>query len=230
MTDVILRRLASDAAPSLASVSQDAPKTVARVGGRTYQRRKVVPSCLVCKSGFREEIEGALLKSYTASAIVQYLPEDCGLSARNINEHVRNGHLPIDDAIVRSLVERRAEELGQSIEEAVAPLVDHISFARVGLQKAFAKLASDELEPTLADGIAFAKILQQVEESVGVGMDEEAVYQAFLVYNRAIHRHADAEQLQAISAEISADPVMAGLRSRALREESVEADASPMEG
>lgn len=172
-------------------------------------------NCKVCQSHSRIQIERALLKSYGYTAIWRSLPEkeQETLSVRNITEHAHK-HLPVEESVRRAVVEARAREIGIDIAGSEVALVDHISFAKVGLQDVFERMQSGELQPDVKDGIAFANILLKVQEVGGEGVDDEALYDSFMAYLAAIESVCSPEQVQAIGRHIQSNPVMKGLWGR----------------
>jgi hypothetical protein len=183
------------------------------VGGRSYPA-KVQVRCKTCMSPYRVAIENALLKSYGYTAIVRSLPEDAGLSVRNIQEHFRNGHLPIDESVRRVLIEDDARERGLDIEGFESTLANHVTFAKLGVQKVMQRMMAGELEPNLGHGIAFANLLLKVEEQAGEGVDMEAVSQGFIAYMEVIRQVCSPEQVQAIADGLSRHPTMNALLNR----------------
>src|SRR5437660_1619186 len=96
------------------------------VGGRTYARRSV-PRCLVCSSSVREQVERALLRGDPPSLIAESFP-DAELSARNVGDHFRHGHIPIDPA-VRDMLAADAEERGRPLAKAAITKAAHVRLA-----------------------------------------------------------------------------------------------------
>lgn len=184
-----------------------------RVGGRTYPT-KTAPNCKTCHSQYRTQIENALLKSYGYTAIAKSLPEDAGLNARNIMDHFNAGHLPIDESVRRVMIEEDARERGLDIEGFESTLANHITFAKLGVQKVMQKMMEGELNPDISDGIAFASLLMKIEEQAGDSFDTEALMQGFMVYMNAIRAVCSPAQEQQIINTISANPVMRALLSR----------------
>lgn len=184
-----------------------------RVGGRTYPA-KVVSQCKTCCSPYRTQIENALLKSYGYAAIVRSLPEDANLSTENIQQHYRRGHMPIDEAVRRVVIEEDARERGLDIEGYESTLANHVTLAKLGVQRVLQRMAEGELEPDISDGIALANLLLKVEEKAGDDYDRVALTQGFVVYMQAIQQVCSPEQVEAITRSIATNPVMNALLSR----------------
>jgi len=71
------------------------------------------------------------------------------------------------------LTERRAKEVGKSLDDASAVLVDQVLLADMVIQRTYERLAAGEIEPDVADGIAAAKFRQQIEREMGEAIDTE---------------------------------------------------------
>lgn len=214
MSDVHVRVVSAHAGAE-GSASTDQPATVMyRLGGRRYPLRSA-PNCHVCQSfEYRQEIESSLLKSYSVAAIHRSLPPDSGISIDSIRNHLNSGHLPLDAAMRRVVIEERAREMGLSVEDHEGAMADHITFAKLGVQSVVERMASGELVPDMKDGIALAALLARVQETAGEGIDNEVMVQAFMVYMEAIRATCTPEQIRAIGEAVASNPVMAGLMGR----------------
>lgn len=214
MTEVHVRTVTAHAGAE-GSATRDHPSTVMyQVGGRRYPMRSA-PLCNVCQSfEYRQEIENALLKSYSYAAIHRSLPPDAGISLDSIRNHVVSGHLPLDAAMRRVVIEERAREVGHSVEDHESTLADHITLAKLGVQSVIEQMARGELIPDMKDGIALAGLLARVQETAGEGIDNEVMVQAFMVYMEAIRATCTPEQIRAIGESVANNPVMAGLMGR----------------
>ncbi len=171
--------------------------------------------CKVCQSmDHRQEIEAGLLAGFSYTTILKSLPEGHGLHVRNISEHARNNHLPVPEMVRRVLIEDRAKERGLSIEDHAAGLADHVTLARMGVQRVIERMAAGELQPDIRDGISFAQILLRLEETAGEHIDNELMVAGFSVFMEAIRANCSPDQIQAIGRTISGSPVMAALMAR----------------
>jgi len=190
---------------------------VYRLGGRQYPMM-TASQCLTCNSPYRVEIERALIRSYSAASIHRSLPAagQSALSVHNILEHARK-HLPVDHSIRQAAIEARSRELGIDVASAEGALVDHISFARLGLQQVYEAMVEGKVHPDVKDGIAFANVLLKVEERSGGGMDEEMMARGFLAYMSALRQVCTPGQIQSMNDLIQADPIMKSLLGRSER-------------
>lgn len=233
MTEVHVRRSSSHAGASEGatftegSATVDHPSTVMyRVGGRRYPMHSE-PRCKVCQSlEFRQEIENALLRGFSYTTVYRSLPERSAISVSNIRDHVSNQHLPVDEAMRRVVIEEAARERGLSIEDHAGTLVDHITFAKLGVQSVVERMQRGELRPDVKDGIALAGLLARIQETAGEGVDNEVMVQAFMVYMSALKTVCTPEQVRQIGETIAANPVMAGLMQRARGQAAIPASTN----
>lgn len=183
-----------------------------RIGGNVYPR-KFRSGCRVCSSPYRAEVEVAISAGQHYSTIAANLPEDAELRPDNLSAHFRGNHMPLRQAAIRRIVEDRQHELGQAIEDGVDQIADHVALARVVVQRSFELIAKGDLEPTVADGIAAAKILQQT----GINdedTDKAAYVEAFIVYMETAQQLMSPEQFAAFGQSLSTNSVLQGLTRR----------------
>ncbi len=120
------------------------------------------PRCRVCRNPSRRDVEVALAEGRPYAQIATMFP-DSGLSARNIAEHLRRGHLPLKSKEVREIVAAQAAESAAVIQLAVDRQVEPLRRASAVVQRAHERLAAGEIQPTFREGIAAAKLLAQHE-------------------------------------------------------------------
>lgn len=185
-----------------------------RVGGRDYEMVRE-PHCKTCNSPYRARIENQLLGSYGYTAIVRGLPEDAGLSPRNISEHVKRGHLPASAAVRRVIIEQHAEEIGLDIEGYESALGDYLTFARLGIQATIEKMGEEGWVPDFKEAVQLANILLKADQLAGENIDRELQIQAFILMREAILRFCTPEQAEAIGEFVQTHPLAKALYGRA---------------
>jgi hypothetical protein len=194
---------------------QDAPQSavVYRVGGRLYPMKHNT-QCHVCNSDYRTDVEDALLRGRTYRAIENGLPEDCSLSARNIGDHVRNKHLPMDLIARTSLIEERAREMGHGIEEYQGNVIDQITLARTIITGTVERINTGEMDWSVADALKAAALLEQHDMVSGTSMDHEAIFMAFRRILEAASRVSSPEQMRAMGEVMRSDPILNSVLAR----------------
>jgi hypothetical protein len=134
------------------------------VGGRNYPL-VASPRCRTCRSPQRREIEELVVGgSSFAEASRSY--SAAGLSARNVREHIRRGHLPIEHEVVRRLVEQEVKEHIALVESGVSAKLAVIVLAQTTIRSVNERLMSGELEPTISEGIRMASLLASYDRAV----------------------------------------------------------------
>jgi hypothetical protein len=184
-----------------------------RVGGREYAM-KTNRQCKVCMSEYRFQIEEHLISGRVYKRIHESLPEDAEISVRNIKDHYNNGHMPLEQAAIRQIVETRAEKVGKRIEDSVDSLVDGMTLAEVVVQKTFDAIAAGEIRPDLKDGLTAAKFLAEMGEYDEGGSDMAAITEAFIVYHEQAEQVMSPEQFEAFGQALKTNPVLKALASR----------------
>lgn len=184
-----------------------------KVGGREYPM-KTVRTCKVCMSPYRFDVEEAVVAGRTYAKIVESLPEDHDLNVRNVKDHYYNGHMPLEVAASRQIVEERAARVGKRIEDSTDSLVDGVTLLNVTVQKVFEDIAAGRLQPEVADGIRAANILAQLGEYDDGGLDQQAFVEAFMVYHESAQDLMSPEQFEKFGQRLSQSPVLRALASR----------------
>lgn len=184
-----------------------------RVGGREYPMR-VNRQCKVCTSPYRFEIERELVSGRTYRRIVESIPDDAELSAYNVKCHYLNGHLPLEQAAARQIVENRAKQVGKHIEDGVEALVDGVALAEVVVQKTFEAIAKGELQVEVKDGMAAAKFLADLGQYDEGGADMAAITDAFIVYHEHAQEYMDPDQFEAFGRALNSNPVLKSLAAK----------------
>jgi len=152
-----------------------------------------VPNCRTCQSPLRPDIERALVTGRSYSGIARQFPE-AGLSARNIGEHFRRGHLPVRDEALRRLAEERAAQIARDIDEGAGIVVDQVLFARAVVQRSFDRMASGDAEPDIRQGLAAARLLADFDDTA-TQMEAQALFVILTAYVDEMEKVASPEQM-----------------------------------
>ena len=128
------------------------------VAGRTYPVT-MATRCRTCRSHHRHTVEALLVEGQPYTAIVQSLPEDCGLTPANIGEHFRRGHVATEHEVVRQLLDRRSRGRGDEVSLQAERVLSALGFAQAVVQKVYERLASGEVEPSFREALACSRLL-----------------------------------------------------------------------
>jgi hypothetical protein len=180
-----------------------------------------VPRCVVCSSPHREQVEQMLFGGRSPHAIVLSLPDQSGISQRNIGDHYRNGHTGAQAlAAAQSRTQGEAVTgqpvtITRAVEAVVEPLAAHLSLAGAIVAKVGQRLAAGDLEPDVRDGIAAAKLLAQVEVASGGSTPSNAEWeQTYWVLLDTAKAIMDPEQWTEFSIMVGDDPYVLELRAK----------------
>lgn len=195
------------------------------------------PQCLTCMHPARMEIETLVMQGHSyRSVAAQYsevewkdpngevtlLPRVTGNSVIN---HFRNGHMPVPAAAQRAIIERRAEQIGAAqYEQQVDQIVDQYTFARQVLSKTQERLAAGEIQPEVRDGIAAAKLIQDMESEAEQSMDAEAWGQAMQRYFEIAQKIMPPEMWEHFTHTLATDPILKAISSRVSKEDAMDAE------
>jgi hypothetical protein len=192
-----------------------------RVGNRTYPY-KTVPSCKVCHSPWRVQIESQIASGRTVGQVARDLPEQAQLGYANIYNH-KQRHLPPGLATTVALIEQRAEEKGLSIQNGTDLLTDEVTLARLTVQRTTERLVAGEIEPSLAEGLTAGRWLNTLGEEGNAAMDDAAYAQSVVRYFQIAREEMSLEQWSNFLVRIREDPILAALSGRT-DEEPLEAE------
>jgi len=146
------------------TVAGNASLVECRIGGTAVPLTRS-PRCRTCRSESRRDVEVALAEGRSYSEIAALFPES-GLSKRHLSEHYRRGHLPLQSTQVRRVVSAQAADNGEIMQVAVAAQVQALKFARSIVRRVAERLASGEVEPTVKDAVAMARLLAEYDDAV----------------------------------------------------------------
>lgn len=139
-----------------------------------------VPQCFVCQSERRLWIERQLLKGRSYSAIANSLPpeilpggEQRKIDRRSIAHHSKE-HMPLDQAVVRAIMEEEADLLGQNWEEGVRGAFTNRGALNALIRKAFDDAMNNVTTVEPRDLIQMVKLYNEMESGTATAATEEA--------------------------------------------------------
>jgi len=178
-----------------------------RLGGRTYPV-KTVPTCRTCSSPKRRLIEEALVRGEAPGTIAQTLP-DAGVTATNISNHFKRGHLPLVEAAA-DFAEDDARQRGEALEPVATAMAGDLTFARAVLGRALARVVSGAEEPSIRDGLAAEALLAKFDRRDG----DTDYRHAFMAAMSVAGNILDAESFERFTTALSRHPSVAPAPSR----------------
>lgn len=195
-----------------------------KVGGRTYDA-VYVGNCRTCTHPARMWIEEKIIQNFAYRAIAELYSEReieidgatemmPAVSYSSIRNHFQQGHMPLETATLRRLAERRAQQIGSTYEEQAGQFVDHVSLAEAVVTKAYSGLVQGSLVPEIKDGLAAAKLLQDVQSAQQGGLDSEAWSQAMTIYFETAHRIMPPALWAEFTQALTGNPILRALQRR----------------
>ena len=191
-----------------------------RVGGRDYPAKQV-KQCRTCRSKYRTQIEQGIIGGMTYRAILANLVDPFddhshlgSPSYTSIQRHVSQKHMPLPFSTQRKIIEDRAIEMGKSVEEGEALLIDSISVHRSLIQKGFERLNNGEIQVGMADLLKALQLQQAAEGVKDSGLDEDIWRDALMEYMSIVRRNVDTAVLQRIGRELAESPILQQITQR----------------
>jgi len=173
----------------------------------TVRSRK---GCLTCNHPLRWALEREMVAGRTWAAIVRDLPEDAGLTGRNLRDHFAAGHLPVFEPAVQEHVTRQSRVRGEAVPPSVAKLADTLGFAQTVVTRVSERLIAGDVQPSICDGLAAAEHLLRYAP-VDTGYDEEATLAAFVEYHDTARAILDDETWTEFSRGLRTNPTLNAL-------------------
>lgn len=185
-----------------------------RVNGRDYPAKQV-KQCRTCRSKYRTQIEQAVINGMTYRAIlanvVEPYDDHSHLGApgyQSLQTHVVKKHMPLPFSTQRRIIEDRAIELGKSVEEGEALLVDTITIHRALVEQGFRRLNNGDIHVGMSDLIKVLQLQQATETGRDTGMDEDLWRDALMEYMSIVRRNVTSDVLQRIGRELAESPIL----------------------
>lgn len=155
-------------------MSEDLPRSIVMVRlGSVEAPYKYVPNCDTCQSPHRAFIEQQAMLGNTYPSIedeiADYDHEGRDIPSRvSMMKHMQK-HVPLHLARRMAIYEARAKERGDNIVDSVNSSLDHVSVAKLILQRGHERMESGDIEPDMKDVLAAANMLAKLESEVGSG-------------------------------------------------------------
>lgn len=185
-----------------------------RVNGRNYPAKQV-KQCRTCRSKYRTQIEQAVINGMTYRAILNnvILPYDdhSSLGApgyQSLQTHVVKKHMPLPFSTQRKIIEDRAIELGKSVEEGEALLVDSITIHRALVEQGFRRLNNGDIQVGMSDLIKVLQLQQATENGRDPNLDEDIWREALMEYMTIVRRNVTGDVLQRIGRDLAESPIL----------------------
>ncbi len=123
----------------------------------------VEPRCNVCKSKWRRTIDQLLVVGVPYKEIARQF-EGEQLSRKSISNH-RQKHLTIEDAVVRQVLEEKAKQMGEDIENGAKTILTRLGILDVAIMKGYSSVVTGAVPVEAADLVKLVALREKLEES-----------------------------------------------------------------
>lgn len=153
---------------------------------------KTEPQCKVCQHAERIYLENATHAGYDHSEIVAGLHNPLAFDGseitwRNIREHFKNGHVPVNKAEIAETLWKSAEEHGISPEEYSATQMAHVEALDLVVNKFLRRLRDPNVQPDISEGLKAVQMMHAIQIEGGGGVfDPNDMYVALSLMMRHI--------------------------------------------
>jgi hypothetical protein len=202
------------------------PQSVAqvRIGKHVYPVRSV-PTCTVCQSPHRYSIERELMYGSTYKAVHTSMEalDPPPPTAEAMARHVVNNHMPLQQTSQRLMIERRAVEMGKSIEEGAESLLDAAGVNSAIIERGFRRLQDGDIEPNMNDLLQALKLQAQIDAATPSGsVDNEVWMEAMMEAMKIAQKIMPPEMWGRFGAELAASPVVKAIQGHTVPGEVAE--------
>lgn len=194
------------------------------IGGQTYPVKQH-SSCRVCMSPYRLEIERALIAGLSYKSVIKSLVDGRDHDGEppngsDLGDHVRGQHMPLPDVQKRALIERRAEQLGKSIEEGQESLIDYVGVNETIIERGFERLVKGEINPSTGELLNALKLQHSIDAQKDGSISDEMWMEAMMVYMEAAREVMPPEMWDAFGAKLSESPILQALSDKVRKQQA----------
>lgn len=195
-----------------------ASMVMTRIGGQDFPMRSE-PNCKTCQSPNRLFIEAELIRAKSYRSIARSLVglpqgEKGHPTHEGIANHVKANHVPIGAATSRRIIERRARDIGRSVEDDEDVLADYVTVSQMIVQKGLEMVVGGGLDIKATDVINASKFLHQVEQGAGDSVDAQAWIEAVMEYMEIASEFIPPQAWAAYAARLQQSPVLKALADK----------------
>lgn len=121
------------------------------------------PRCSICKSQYRRAIDQMLVSGFSLANIAEHFERLGDTFTRQALGRHKNKHLTLHSAAIRRIVEKRAEDIVDSVDEHTEFLASKRAILEVGLQKGFENIMSGSAHIAPQDLLNIMEKLERME-------------------------------------------------------------------
>lgn len=182
-----------------------------RVNGRTVPAT-TARACRVCQSPHRADIESLILRGYNRPAILRELEgRESGALPHPSDKSLRlhtDKHIPAGARTQAAILARRAEQLGDLVEEYGGVVVDHLAALDLVIHHGTDALQDGKLVVDNATLMKAIDLKHKIEMSVEGGIDANVWRGALMEHMRIAIEFIEPSQRAAFGRALAASPVL----------------------
>jgi hypothetical protein len=212
-----------------------------KIGNRFYDAIREA-RCYTCMHPAREEIETQIIQGHSYKSVAtQYSEVDWSqadgttvhlpqVTWSSIMHHFKAGHMPVEAAAMRQIIEKRAESIGVAqYEGQVGQFVDQYTFAQQVVAQTQERMVKGEIRPEVRDGLAAAKLLQDIESASEGSLDSDAWGEAMERYFEVAQKMMPPDMWSQFIRALSTDPILQAIAKRLSTQQENVIDADIVE-
>jgi hypothetical protein len=187
-----------------------------RIGKHVYPV-KSQHGCRVCMSPHRFAIERELAYGHSYQAVHDSLEklDPPPPTPESMARHVVGNHMPLQQTSQRLMIERRAAEMGRSIEAGAESLLDYVSVNEQIIQRGFQRLTDGEIQPNMSDLLQALKLQTQIDAATPSGsIDNEVWMEAMMEYLAIAKKVMPPDMWARFGLELASSPVMKAIQAQ----------------
>lgn len=193
----------------------DEPKSmvVVRIGDKAYPA-KTSDTCRTCQHPQRARIESWYLTGYRWKAILKEIGDEESalgpLTEKSLRNHVAR-HLPIEATTQAAIIERRANQIGDALEEYGDRVADGAAALDMIIANGFERVSAGEIKVETPELLAAIRLKHQIDQSVGDGLDTEAWRLALMAHMQIALKYIPLADRVAFGRELTENPILRAL-------------------
>jgi hypothetical protein len=155
-------------------------------GGGTIARPTaeiVEPRCAVCKSTFRRTIDQLLVMGVSFAEIARQFEQE-GVTRRGLSNHKRK-HLSVEQAAVRQIIEEKARQIGEDVENTRSLLLTRKGYMEVAMMKSYQAILDGTLTPEPRDIVHMIALMEKMEKDSSAAQVDEML-RDFNAFSQAV--------------------------------------------
>lgn len=155
-------------------------------GGGTIARPTaeiVEPRCAVCKSKFRRTIDQLLVMGVSFAEIARQFESE-GMTRRGLSNHKRK-HLSVEQAAVRQIIEEKARQIGEDVENTSRLLLTRKGYMEVAMMKSYQGILDGTIVPEPRDIVHMIALMEKMEKDSSAAQVDEML-RDFNAFSQAV--------------------------------------------